>query len=55
MELDRDTEFLVISALNLGLVAAASFLLPSISGSINLDIAQFMVLLLTLKIKLCDR
>ena len=45
-------EFLVISAMNLGLVAGAAFLLPSINGSINLDNALFMVLLLTLNITL---
>ncbi len=48
-------EFLVISAMNLGLVAGAAFLLPSINGSINLDNALFMVLLLTLNITLYDR
>ncbi|MDF0591696.1 hypothetical protein [Candidatus Methanocrinis natronophilus] len=48
-------EFVVISAMNLGIVLAAAFLLPSVDWSINLRNTLFMVLLLTLNITLYDR
>lgn len=48
-------EFIVISAINLGIVLATPYLLPIIHGSIDLGNALFMVQLLTLNITLYDR
>ncbi|MDY9925341.1 hypothetical protein [Methanosarcina sp.] len=48
-------EFVVMSAVNLGIVLAFNFLLPRYDGSINLFNTLFFVLLLTLNITLYDR
>jgi len=48
-------EFIVISAINLGIVLAIPYLLPIIHGAIDLGNAFFMIQLLTLNITLYDR
>ncbi|MGB9928491.1 MAG: hypothetical protein ACPK85_08810 [Methanosarcina sp.] len=48
-------EFIVMSAVNLGLVLLLNYLLPRYDGSINLTITLFFILLLTLIITLYDR
>ncbi|AKB18090.1 MULTISPECIES: hypothetical protein [unclassified Methanosarcina] len=48
-------EFIVMSAVNMGLVLLANYFLPRYNGSINLGITLFFILLLTLNITLYDR
>jgi hypothetical protein len=48
-------EFVVMAAVNFGLVLVYSFLLPNFDGSINLGNTLFFVLLLTLLVTLFDR
>ncbi|KKG09080.1 hypothetical protein [Methanosarcina sp. 2.H.A.1B.4] len=48
-------EFIVMSAVNMGLVLIINYLLPRYNGSINLQNTLFFILLLTLIITLYDR
>jgi len=48
-------EFIIMSAVNLGLVLFINYLLPRYNGSINLSNTLFFILLLTLIITLYDR
>jgi len=48
-------EFIVMSAVNMGLVLLVNYLLPRYDGSINLQNTLFFILLLTLIITLYDR
>lgn len=48
-------EFIVMSAVNLGIVLAFDYLLPRYDGSINLFNTLFFMLLLTLNVTLYDR
>ncbi len=48
-------EFVVISAVNFSLILAIDLLLPKLDGSIDLENALFLVLLLTLNVTMYDR
>ncbi|KKI00002.1 hypothetical protein EO95_15085 [Methanosarcina sp. 1.H.T.1A.1] len=48
-------EFIVMSAVNMGIVLLINYLLPRYNGSINLESTLFFILLLTLNITLYDR
>ncbi len=48
-------EFIIMAAVNLGLVLSIDYLLPRYNGSINLSNTLFFILLLTLIITLYDR
>ncbi len=47
-------EFVIMTAVNFGLILVADFLLPRIEGSINLGDTMFFILLLTLNVTLYD-